>query len=106
MDVFFAAFEDITIGPVGEGNFPEYKAQFGAGEWMAGISVMTGTHTGMLNICGYEIQPTGKKVDITLATIARFENEKIAEEYLFYDLTAGGGARRMAARPRCYTERR
>ncbi len=86
MDAFFAAFEDITIGPVGPEGFPEYKVQFGSGDWMAGISVMTGTHTGELNLYGLIVPPTGKKLDITLATIARFEDGKIAEEYLFYDM--------------------
>jgi ketosteroid isomerase-like protein len=86
MQVFFQAFEDITIGPVGEQGFPEYKVQFGSGDWMAGISVMSGTHTGALDLFGLKVPPTGKKIDITLATIARFEDGKIAEEHLFYDM--------------------
>ncbi|MGY0500341.1 ester cyclase [Nocardia sp. FBN12] len=86
MQVFFDAFADITIGPVGDDGFPEYKVQFGSGDWMAGISVMTGTHTGTFNLYGLSVPPTGREVEITLATIARFDNGKIAEEYLFYDL--------------------
>ncbi|MER8047352.1 ester cyclase [Streptomyces sp. NPDC094032] len=86
MEVFFKAFPDIEIGPVGDDGRPRYQTQFGSGEWMAGISVMSGTHEGELNLFGRVVPPTGKKVEITLATIARFEDGKIAEEYLFYDM--------------------
>ena len=31
------------------------------------------------------LQPTGKPVSLKIATIARWENGRIAEEYLFWD---------------------
>ena len=35
---------------------------------------------------GKEIPPTGKSFEVDLCTVARWNNMKIAEEYLFYDL--------------------
>ncbi|MEV6769278.1 ester cyclase [Nocardia sp. NPDC051030] len=86
MEGFWSAFSDITIGPVGPEGIPMYKEQFGSGDKMCGVSVMTGTHTGTLNLFGLEVPPTGKKVDIELCTVATFKDGKIAEERLYYDM--------------------
>jgi predicted ester cyclase len=34
---------------------------------------------------GSSIEPTGKHFKITMVTIARWEDERIAEEHLFWD---------------------
>ncbi len=59
---------------------------FGYGEWTAGISISEGKWVKPLKLPdGTVKQPTGKKVRIKIATIARWENGRIAEEYLFWD---------------------
>ncbi len=59
---------------------------FGYGDWTAGISISEGKWVKPLTMPnGTVLQPTGKKVKIKIATIARWENGRIAEEYLFWD---------------------
>lgn len=59
---------------------------FGHGEWTAGISISEGKWVKPLTMPnGVVLQPTGKKVRIKIATIARWKNGRIAEEYLFWD---------------------
>ncbi len=59
---------------------------FGYGEWTAGISISEGKWVKPLTLPDGTIkQPTGKKVRLKIATIARWENGRIAEEYLFWD---------------------
>lgn len=59
---------------------------FGFGEWTAGISISEGKWTKPITLPnGKVLQPTGKKVRIKIATIARWENSRITEEYLFWD---------------------
>ena len=59
---------------------------FGYGEWTAGISISEGKWVKPLILPdGTVKQPTGKKVRLKIATIARWENGRIAEEYLFWD---------------------
>ena len=59
---------------------------FGFGEWTAGISISEGKWVKPLTLPdGTVLQPTGKPVSLKIATIARWENGRIAEEYLFWD---------------------
>jgi outer membrane murein-binding lipoprotein Lpp len=59
---------------------------FGYGEWTAGISISEGKWVKPLTMPdGTVLQPTGKTLRIKIATIARWENSRIAEEYLFWD---------------------
>ena len=59
---------------------------FGHGEWTAGISISEGKWVKPLTLPdGTVLPPTGKKVRIKIATIARWKNGRIAEEYLFWD---------------------
>jgi hypothetical protein len=59
---------------------------FGFGEWTAGISISEGKWVKPLTLPdGKVLQPSGKKVRLKIATIARWENGRIAEEYLFWD---------------------
>lgn len=59
---------------------------FGHGEWTAGISISKGKWVKPLTMPdGTVLQPTGKTLEIKIATIARWENGRIAEEYLFWD---------------------
>ncbi|MDL1976045.1 MAG: ester cyclase [Deltaproteobacteria bacterium] len=64
----------------------EHIVGFGFGEWTAGISISKGKWLKPITMPdGTVLQPTGKPVSVKIATIARWENGRIAEEYLFWD---------------------
>lgn len=59
---------------------------FGHGEWTAGISVSEGKWIKPITLKnGTVLEPTGKSVSLKIATIARWKDGRIAEEYLFWD---------------------
>ena len=59
---------------------------FGHGEWTAGISICEGKWSKPLTQPdGTALEPTGKKVRIKIATIAKWKDQRIVEEYLFWD---------------------
>jgi hypothetical protein len=59
---------------------------FGHGEWTAGISISEGKWVKPITLPdGTVLQATGKKVRLKIATIARWVDGRIAEEYLFWD---------------------
>jgi len=72
-------------------TFPDYRInehliKFGAGEWTAGLSSATGTFTEpMVLRDGTTLQPTGKSFELKAITLARWENGRILEEYIFWD---------------------
>jgi hypothetical protein len=64
----------------------EHPVKFGSGEWTSVIGVMQGTFTKPMPIGdGKSIPPTGKAFKISMATIGRWQNGVMAEEYLFWD---------------------
>lgn len=64
----------------------EHIVGFGHGEWTAGISISKGKWVKPITLPdGKVLQPTRKSVSLRIATIARWENGRIAEEYLFWD---------------------
>ncbi len=64
----------------------EHIVGFGHGEWTAGISISQGRWVKPITTPdGQVLEPTGKPVSLKIATIARWENGRIAEEYLFWD---------------------
>ena len=64
----------------------EHIVGFGHGEWTAGISISEGNWVKPITLPdGAVLQPTGKPVSLKIATIARWKNGRIAEEYLFWD---------------------
>ncbi|MEW6043764.1 MAG: ester cyclase [Thermoproteota archaeon] len=59
---------------------------FGSGQWTAATGVIEGTFTQPMPLPdGGVIPPTGKSFKVTVATIARWEDGRIAEEHLFWD---------------------
>ena len=72
-------------------TFPDYKInehliKFGSGEWTAGLSSATGTFTEPMKLRdGTVIQPTGKSFELKAITLARWENGRIMEEYIYWD---------------------
>jgi ketosteroid isomerase-like protein len=64
-----------------------YKVLIASGEWTCSIARFTGTMTGpMKGPDGKEVPPTGKSFEVDFCTVARWDNEQIVEENLFYDL--------------------
>lgn len=59
---------------------------FGSGEWTVTTGVMEATFSEPMETPdGKTIAPTGKKVKMPMATIAKWKNGCIAEEHLFWD---------------------
>ncbi len=64
----------------------EHTVGFGYGEWTAGISISQGNWVKQIALPdGTVLQPSGKPVSLKIATIARWEDNRIAEEHLFLD---------------------
>jgi predicted ester cyclase len=59
---------------------------FGSGDWTVTTGVMEATFSEPMKLPdGKSIAPTGKKVKMPMATIAKWKNGCIAEEHLFWD---------------------
>jgi len=59
---------------------------FGSGDWTATTGVLEATFSEPMKLAdGSAIAPTGKKVKIPMATLAKWKNGCIAEEHLFWD---------------------
>jgi hypothetical protein len=55
------------------------------GEWTSTVGIMEGTFTKPMTMGDKTIQPTGKKLQLAMATVAHWKNRCIAEETLFWD---------------------
>jgi len=72
-------------------TFPDYKIHehqisFGSGDWTAGLSRATGTFTQPMKLRdGTVVQPTHKSFELKAITLARWENGRIMEEYIYWD---------------------
>jgi ketosteroid isomerase-like protein len=63
-----------------------YPLQFGSGEWITVVTRSTGTFTGEMALPdGNLIAATGKAFDVTFSTTARWEDDQLIEEYVFWD---------------------
>lgn len=63
-----------------------YPIQFGQGGWTTAISKMTGTFTGeLIGPDGTPVPPTGKAFDVPFTTVARWQEGRIVEEWVFWD---------------------
>jgi hypothetical protein len=64
----------------------QHPIKIGQGEWTAVYGIMEGTFTKpMKTPDGKTIQPTGKSFRLPMATIGRWKDGKMVEEYLFWD---------------------
>ena len=78
---FFRAFPDQHLD-----NRP-YKVLIASGDWTCSVARFRGTMTGpMKGADGADIPPTGKSFEVDFCTVARWDNDQIVEENLFYDL--------------------
>jgi hypothetical protein len=67
-----------------------HPIKFGSGNWTAVTGFMTGTFSKPMPLAnGSMIPPTGKQFNLTMATIAEWNDDgRIAKEYLFWDNAA------------------
>ncbi len=80
MNIFIDAFPDVRVH-----NNP-YDVQFGQGEWSVALGKLSGTFTQPMTLPdGTVLPPTGKAFEAFFTTIARWQNEKMVEEYVLYD---------------------
>ena len=80
LDAMVRAFPDMHVH-----NDP-YPVQFGAGDWTTVIGRVTGTFSGeMVLPDGTVIPGTGKSFEVDLTTTARWEEELMVEEWVFWD---------------------
>ena len=64
----------------------EHPIRLASGEWTAVTGVMAGKFSQpMPTPDGKAIAPTGKAFKLTMATIGRWEDSTMAEEWLFWD---------------------
>ncbi|WP_075997435.1 ester cyclase [Salaquimonas pukyongi] len=64
----------------------KHPVRIGQGEWTAVVGEVEGTFTEPMQTQDGVIQPTGKALKLTMATIARWnEDGTMDEEYLFWD---------------------
>ncbi|MGD1837102.1 MAG: ester cyclase [Nitrososphaeraceae archaeon] len=74
----FNTFPDIKI--------TEHPIKFGVGNWTAGIGVTKGTWSNpMILSNGTVLEPTGNSFEMNIATLIKWNDGKIEEEYLFWD---------------------
>lgn len=74
----FHSFPDMTI--------EEHPIKVAEGDWTAVVGIISGTFMQpMVLPDGTTIPPTGKKARMRMATFARWNNDQIAEEILFWD---------------------
>ena len=63
-----------------------HPISFGSGDWTATTGVLEATFSEPMKLPdGKSIPPTGNKVKLPMATIAKWKNGCIAEEHLFWD---------------------
>jgi steroid delta-isomerase-like uncharacterized protein len=70
-------------------GFPDLDVKtlrtFGAGDWVIGEYMVSGTHTGPLPGPEGEISPTNKRVQLASATVYRIEGGQVAEIHEYFD---------------------
>jgi len=79
MQGLYRAFPDIRVDN-------DYSIQFGSGDWTTVIARVSGTFTGeLVRPDGTVIQGTGKFFEVALTTTARWEDDQMVEEWVFWD---------------------
>ena len=69
-----------------DSRITSHPISFGSGDWTVATGVLEATFSEPMKMAdGKSIPPTGKKVKISMATIAKWKNGCIAEEHLFWD---------------------
>lgn len=80
MQQMFDCFPDVHVD-----NDP-YPIQFGSGDWITVVTRCRGTFSGAMVLPdGTAIAATGKAFDLDFATTARWEDDLLVEEFVFWD---------------------
>ena len=80
MEMWAAGFPDMRVH-----NDP-YDIQFGQGEWTVAIGKLSGTFTQPLTLPGGTVvPPTGQSFTTFFTTIARWQDDRMVEEYVLFD---------------------
>lgn len=70
-------------------KIPEHTIGFGYGEWTAGVSITTGRFAKPITTPDGKVhQPNDKTFEIQVATLAKWKDEQIVEEYIYWDQDA------------------
>jgi hypothetical protein len=69
-----------------DSRITSHPISFGSGDWTVATGVLEATFSEPMKLPdGKSIPPTGNKVKISMATIAKWKDGCIAEEHLFWD---------------------
>lgn len=63
----------------------EHPIKIAQGEWTTVMGIMEGTFTKPMTAGGKSIEPTGKAFKLPMATIGRWKDGVMVEEWLFWD---------------------
>lgn len=77
---------NILFNGTPDSRITSHPISFGSGDWTAATGVLEATFSEPMKMPdGASIPPTGKKVKMSMVTIAKWKNGCIAEEHLFWD---------------------
>jgi hypothetical protein len=86
IDAHVNDINNILFNGTPDSRITSHPIAFGSGEWTAATGVIEATFSEPMKLPdGTSIQPTGKAVKMSMATIAKWTNGCIAEEHLFWD---------------------
>lgn len=88
VEAHLADMDNILFNGTPDSRIQTHPIAFGSGEWTAATGVLEATFSQPMKMPdGKTIPPTGNKVKMTMATLARWTDGCIAEEHLFWDNT-------------------
>lgn len=86
IEAHVADVNNILFNGTPDSRVTAHPIAFGSGEWTVSTGVLEATFSEPMKLPdGSSIPPTGKKVKISMATIAKWTGGCIAEEHLFWD---------------------
>lgn len=81
-----ADINNVLFNGTPDSRITSHPVAFGSGDWTVATGVLEATFSEPMKLPDRKsIPPTGKKVKISTATIAKWKNGCIAEEHLFWD---------------------
>lgn len=86
IEAHVADIHNILFNGTPDSRITSHPIAFGSGDWTAATGVLEATFSQPMKMPdGTAIPPTGKKVKMSMVTIARWKKGCIAEEHLFWD---------------------
>lgn len=81
-----ADMDNILFNGTPDSRITSHPIAFGSGDWMVATGVLEATFSKPMKLAnGTSIPPTGKKVKMSMVTLAKWHNGCISEEHLFWD---------------------